>query len=60
MPPLLGGAAVFAITLFGLINLTGRPGIRTEHLARPIIGVDAFEVRGPTDIRFALSRKAIG
>ncbi|MGB8959827.1 MAG: ATP-binding protein [Candidatus Aminicenantales bacterium] len=60
LPPLLGGAAVFAITLFGLVNLTGRPGIRDEHLARPIVGVDAYEVRGPADIRFALSRKAIG
>ena len=59
-PPLLAGAAVLALTLFGLVNLAIRPGIRKELLARPIIGVDSFEVRGPTDIRFALSRKSIG
>jgi len=60
LPPLLGGAAVLLLTVFGLVNLTGRPGVRKEHLARPIIGVDSFEVRGPSDVRFALSRKAIG
>ena len=60
LPPLLGGLAVLAVTLFGLINLTGRPGIRTELLARPIVGVDSYEVRAPSDLRFALSRKAIG
>jgi len=59
-PPLLAGAAVLAVTLFGLVNLAARPGIRKELLARPIVGFDSFEVRGPTDIRFALSRKAIG
>ena len=59
-PPLHAGAAVLALTLFGLVNLAIRPGIRKELLARPIIGVDSFEVRGPTDIRFALSRKSIG
>jgi signal transduction histidine kinase len=58
--PLLAGAAVLAITLFGLVNLTGRPGIRDELLARRIVGVDGFEVRSATDIRFALSRKRIG
>jgi len=61
--PLLGGAVLLAVTVFGLVNLTGRPAIRAEHLARPIVRVDGFEVRGPADIpgiRFALSRKAIG
>lgn len=61
--PLLGGAVLLALTVFGLVNLTGRPAIRAEHLARPIVRVDGFEVRGPADIpgiRFALSRKAIG
>ena len=59
-PPLLAGMAVLAVTLFGLVNLTGRPALRAEHMARPIVGVDAFDVRGAADIRFALSRKAIG
>jgi signal transduction histidine kinase len=58
--PFLAGAAVLAVTLFGLVNLTGRPGIRDALLARPIVGVDGFDVRSPTDIRFALSRKRIG
>lgn len=58
--PLLGGAAVLAITIFGLVNLTGRTALRTETTARRIVAVDGFEVRGSTDIRFALSRKAVG
>jgi len=58
--PLLAGAAVLAVTLFGLVNLTGRPGIKDALLARPVIGVDSFEIRSSTDIRFALSRKRIG
>jgi two-component system phosphate regulon sensor histidine kinase PhoR len=58
--PLLAGAAVLATTLFGLINLTGRPGLRDEHLARKIISVDGYEIRGPADVRFVLSRKKIG
>src|SRR5512143_1284265 len=59
-PALAGGLAVLAVALFGLVNLTGRPAIRTALRARPIVGVDAFEVRSPADIRFALSRKAVG
>ena len=59
-PPLLAGTAVLAVTLFGLVNLTGRPAIRAEHMSRKIVGVDSFDVRGAADIRFALSRKAIG
>jgi len=58
--PLLAGAVLLAVTVFGLVNLTGRPGLRDEHLARPIVGIDGFEVRSPTDIRFALSRTRIG
>ncbi|MCX6573948.1 MAG: ATP-binding protein [Candidatus Aminicenantes bacterium] len=58
--PLLAGAAVLGLTLFGLINLTGRTGLRKAHEARRIVGVDSYEVRGSTDIRFVLSRKRIG
>src|SRR5512143_1506001 len=53
-PALAGGLAVLAVALFGLVNLTGRPAIRTALRARPIVGVDAFEVRSPADIRFGL------
>ena len=60
LAPFLAGAAVLAVTLFGLINLTSRPALRQELLDRRIIGVDSFEVRSPTDIRFALSLKRIG
>jgi signal transduction histidine kinase len=60
LAPLLIGAAIFGLTLFGLVNLTNRPGLKREHLARPIVGLDAYEVRGPADLRFALSRKRIG
>ena len=58
--PLLAGAAVTAVAVFGLVNLTGRTGLRAEHLARPIVALDRTEVRGPADIRFLLSRKAAG
>jgi signal transduction histidine kinase len=60
LPALLAGAIVLATTLFGLVNLAARPGIRKELRARPIVGFDSYEVRGPADIRFALSRKSIG
>jgi signal transduction histidine kinase len=60
LPPLLFGAAVLVVSLFGLVNLTGRPGIRSEYLLRPIIGLDAYEIRGPIDVRFVLSRKRVG
>jgi len=58
--PLAGGIAILLVALFGLANMTGRPGIRSEHLARPIVGLDSFEVKSPADLRFALSRKTIG
>jgi len=58
--PLAGGVVVLLVTLFGLANLAGRPGIRNEHLSRPIVGLDSFEIRSPADLRFALSRKAVG
>jgi signal transduction histidine kinase len=60
VPSLLGGLAVLAVALFGLVNLAGRPAIRSGLAARPIVGIDSYEVRGPADLRFALSRKAIG
>ena len=60
LPSLLLGAAVFAVSLFGLYNLAGRPGIRREHLGRPVVGVDAHEIRRTSDIRFALTRKKVG
>lgn len=58
--PLIVGAAVLAVSLFGLVNLTGRPGIRSGHLARPVVGVDGYEIRRPDDVMFVLSRKRIG
>lgn len=58
--PLSFGAAVLVLSLFGVVNLTRRPGIRPEHLARPVIGIDGFEIRRPADIRFVLTRKRIG
>jgi len=57
---LLAGLAVVGLTLFGLFNLTRRPGIPREHLSRPIVGVDSYDIRRPTDVRFILSRKSIG
>src|SRR5512137_2362796 len=58
--PLAVGVAVLAVSLFGLVNLTGRPGIRSEHLSRPIIGLDGTEIRRPDDIRFVLAQKRVG
>ncbi len=58
--PLLAGAVTVAISVFGLIKLAARADLRPEHLARPIVGLDAYGIRGPSDIRFVLSRKAIG
>jgi len=58
--PLIVGAAVLVLSLFGLVNLTGRPGIRSEHLVRPIVGLDTYEIRRPDDRMFVLSRKRIG
>jgi signal transduction histidine kinase len=58
--PLIVGTAVLVLSLFGLVNLTGRPGIRNEHLVRPIVGLDTFEIRRPDDRMFVLSRKRIG
>ncbi|MBE3110852.1 MAG: hypothetical protein IMZ46_10135 [Acidobacteria bacterium] len=57
---LLAGAAVVAVTVFGLYNLTGRPGIPREHLSRPIVRIDTYDIRRATDIRFVLTRKKIG
>ena len=57
---LLAGAAVVAITVFGLYNLTGRPGIPREHLSRPIVRIDTYDIRRATDIRFVLTRKKVG
>ncbi len=56
----LAGAAVVAVAVFGLVKLAGRADLRPEHLARPIVSLDGAAVRGPADIRFVLSRKAIG
>jgi hypothetical protein len=58
--PLLAGAAVLAVTLFGLVNLTSRPALRQELLTRSVIGVDSYEIRKPSDLRFVLSLKRIG
>ena len=58
--PLSFGAAVLVLSLFGVVNLTRRPGIRPEHLARPVVGVDGHEIRRPADVRFVLTRKRIG
>jgi len=58
--PLAVGAAVLAVSLFGLVNLAGRPGIRSEHLARPIIGLDGTGIRRPDDVMFVLAQKRIG
>lgn len=57
---LLAGLAIVALTLFGLFNLTRRPGIPREHLTRPIVGVDSYDILRPTDLRFVLSRKKVG
>ena len=57
---LLAGLAVLGLTLFGVFNLTRRPGIPREHLTRPIVGVDSRDIRRSTDLRFILSRKTIG
>jgi signal transduction histidine kinase len=57
---LLAGLAVLGLALFGVFNLTRRPGIPREHLTRPIIGVDSHDIRRSTDLRFILSRKMIG
>ena len=58
--PLSFGAAVLVLSLFGVVNLTRRPGIRPEHLARPVVGIDGTEIRRPADVRFVLTRKRIG
>ena len=60
LAPLLAGASVLAVTLFGLVNLTSSPALRPALLARPIVGIDSYEIRDPSDIPFALSRKGIG
>lgn len=58
--PLLAGAAMAAIAVFGLVKLAARADLPPQHLARPIVALDGTAVRGPSDIRFVLSRKAIG
>jgi signal transduction histidine kinase len=60
VPSLLAGLAVLVLTLFGLFNLSRRPGIPQELLSRPIVGVDSYEIRRPTDLRFVLSRLKVG
>ena len=57
---LLAGLTVAGVTLFGLFNLSGRPGLPKELLSRPIVGVDAIDFRRPTDLAFVLSRTRIG
>lgn len=57
---LLAGLAVVGVTLFGLFNLSGRPGLPKEFLSRPIVGVDSVDFRRPTDLAFVLSRTRIG
>ena len=57
---LLAGLAVAGVTLFGLFNLSGRPGLPKELLSRPIVGVDSVDFRRPTDLAFVLSRTRIG
>ncbi len=58
--PLLAGAAMAAIAVFGLVKLAARADLPPQHLARTIVALDGAAVRGPSDIRFVLSRKAIG
>jgi signal transduction histidine kinase len=57
---LSAGLAVLGVTLFGLFNLSGRPGLPKEHLSRPIVGVDSVDFRRPTDLAFVLSRRKVG
>lgn len=58
--PLAVGVAVLAVSLFGLVNLAGRPAVRSEHLARPIVGLDGTVIRRPDDMMFVLAQKRIG
>jgi signal transduction histidine kinase len=60
----LAGAAVVAVSLFGFINLIGRPRLpvfpREAGSAPRVLRVDSYEVQNEDDFDFVLSGKRIG
>jgi signal transduction histidine kinase len=57
---LIAGLILAGLSLYGFILLRSRPGLPDGINIQELVRIDDFEIQGPKDIEFVLTRKHIG